>query len=117
MSNEIYNDKSIYINIYDDNYCIICHDNKGVLCSNICLCKNIKYHKECLYRWISIKDCYICEICDTEYKTEFIEEFIVDNINIIKRDENNNKITIIRMILSVIVFFIVVVLLSLLLYR
>jgi hypothetical protein len=69
--------EEVYIEI---DVCLICHDNDGDLCSNICKCKTNRYHKKCLFEWINTKKSLSCEICNEEYTEEIISDFFLYSI-------------------------------------
>ena len=45
--------------------CIVCME-EGVLLRNICKCK-VGIHEECLKRWVTISNSFICRVCNTPY--------------------------------------------------
>ena len=53
--------------------CNIClGDIKEDVIENICDCNNMKYHSECIKKWINCKENKErCEICNTEYNIRF----------------------------------------------
>lgn len=68
-----------------ENECNICLDviEDGELIENICSCRNAKYHKDCIKRWIETKkgDNITCEICKSEYRGIKIKQKLPINIS------------------------------------
>mgnify|MGYP006085988063 CR=1 FL=1 len=70
------------------NECYICQE-EGDLYNDNCKCKDLFYHKECLYKWLINKQSVICEICKEKYNNNLINELIIIEDQKKKENEEN----------------------------
>lgn len=80
--------------------CVICMEASNLINERICKCKNIHYHKDCLFQWISVKQKLSCEICKRRYRKKLITEYKIHRDSLANSKTNTLKILVIILLMA-----------------